>query len=627
MELIKNALCRNTVCLLLISAAVLAVYFNAVDAPFVLDDPNIVERNIKLRDIGNFLDARELFGARPLVNLSFALDYHIAGLDVELFHVSNFLIHILNAFLVFFLARLVFALSLPDETENFSIRCAAPFFAAALFALHPVQSQAVIYISQRAALMACFFYLLAVICFILARRLQTQKQPAYQYGPLLGLCLVFALCAFLSKKNAASIPLAILLAELLFFDNSWAGWKKKLPVLIGLVALISLAFLWFAGAFKVDLAQLPGRIDRLTRETTDVSRWQYFCTQLTVILLYLKLIVFPKGLSIDHGHPMNDGFFEGATPYAFLILLGLLVFAFMSAKRDKILSFGILWFFIALSVESGIIPIRDAMFEHRVYLAFPGVAILSAHLLVKILARKETALILTSLFILTAFALTSFARTHVWESELTLWADAVNKAPHNARAWNNYGNALMSRGRIREAADAYQASVSANPYYSKPYCNMGKIHAQNGRLEKAEELFRKSLSLDSGFAEAHNNLAIVYATKGDMEKGIYHFNEALKFDKNRPLTHYNLGKAYLDANQPQEALAHLLHSIKLKPDIQPRAYYLTGAAYAAQNNREKAAEWVRKARERGLNRIMENVRRDPRFDKCRETVLDALNGP
>ncbi len=627
MEFIKSALCKNTVCLLIISAAVLGVYFNAVDAPFVLDDPNVVERNIKLRDISRFFTPGELFSARPLVNLSFALDYRIAGLDVELFHITNFLIHILNAFLVFFLARLVFTLSIPGETGNFSIRCAAPFFAAALFALHPVQSQAVIYISQRAALMACFFYLLAVICFILARRLQTQKQPAYQYGPLFGLCLVFAICAFLSKKNAASIPLAILLAELLFFDNSWAGWKKKLPVIIGLVALISLAFLWFAGAFKGDLSHLPGRIDRLTRETTDISRWQYFCTQLTVILLYLKLIIFPKGLSIDHGHPVNDGFFEGFTPYAGLILLGILVLAFRAARQHKVPAFAVFWFFIALSVESSIIPIRDAMFEHRIYLAFPAAGILSAYILVKILSRKETALILASLFILAVFAMTSFSRTYTWENELTLWADAVNKAPHNARAWNNYGNALMHEGRIRAAAEAYQAAVSANPRYSKPYCNMGKIHAQNGRLEKAEDLFLKSLSLDPRFAEAHNNLAIVYATRGKMEKGIYHFEKTLKFDRSRPLTHFNLGKAYLDANQPQKSLAHLLQAIKLKPDIRARAYYLAGAAYAVQNQPEKAAEWVQKAMQRGLEQAVDDVKQDPRFSQCRKAVLDKLSGP
>ena len=626
MEIIKNALCKNTVCFLIISAAVLAVYINAVDAPFVLDDPNVVERNIKLRDISNFFNIKELFGARPLVNLSFALNYRIAGLEVEIFHISNFLIHILNAILVFFLARLVFTLSLPEETENFSTRCAAPFFAAALFALHPIQSQAVIYISQRAALLACFFYLLAVICYILARRLQIQKRPVYKYGPLFALCLLFALCAFLSKKNTASIPLAILLAELLFFDNSWAGWKKKLPVIIGLVAIISFGFLWFAGAFKGDLAHLPGRIDRLTRETTDVSRWQYFCTQLTVILLYLKLIVFPKGLSIDHGHPMNDGFFEGFTPYAFLILLGILVFAFMSARRYKVLSFGILWFFIALSVESSILPIRDAMFEHRVYLAFPGVSILSAYCLVKILPRKETALILASLFILAVFALTSFSRTHAWENELTLWEDAVNKAPHNSRAWNNYGNALMRRGRVQSAANVYQRAISENPRYSRPYCNLGKIYAQNGRPGKAEELFLKSLKLDSRFAEAHNNLAIVYATMGDMEKGIHHFEAALKFDKNRPLTRYNLGKAYLDASQPQEALAHLLQAIRMKPDIRPRAYYLAGAAYAAQNKPGKAAQWVEKAMQKGLEEAVADVKQDPRFSQCRKAVLDKLSG-
>jgi len=629
MNTMTNLLCRKTVCFLIIAAAVLAVYIQVINAPFVLDDPKVVERNIKIRDLSNFVQLKEAFSARPLVNFTFALNYWTGGLNVRIYHVTNIVIHILNAILVYFLTGLIFSISHKNEAvghNSISIKCLAPFFASALFALHPIQSQAVIYISQRAALMACFFYLLSVILYMLARRLKIEKQKKYTQWLFFILCTFFALMAFLSKKNAASLPLMILMLELVFFNDSRVEWKKKLPVVLGIIILMVLCFAWFAGAFKGDISSLLQRVDLLTREKTDVSRWQYLCTQFTVILLYLRLIIFPKGLNIDHGYPIKNGFFDDATPVSFLILLCVIILTLVYTKRYKMLCFGILWFLIALSVESSIIPIRDAMFEHRVYLAFPGMSIIFAYLMIRIMPEKEPTKIFIGGIILLISALFTFSRAQVWKNDLSLWENAVKNAPHNARAWNNYGNTLINRGQNQAAADAYRQAISAEPEYARPYCNLGKMYAEKGALSQAEKLFLKSVKLDPRFAEAHNNLAITYASRGNLEKGIQYFKNALKNDKNRPHTHYNLGKAYLDTNQPEKALEHLLRAINTLPDIRPRAYYLVGAAYAITNMPDKAAFWVHKARKKGLDQCIEDIKRDPRFDSCRKEVLAILAG-
>jgi Tfp pilus assembly protein PilF len=534
-----------------------------------------------------------------------------------------------NAMLVYFMAAMVFAMGLPEEKstdENkFSVKCLAPFFSAALFALHPIQTQPVIYISQRAALMACFFYLLSVLFFMMGRSRQITSRGKWQHWFFFAGCIIFAIMAFLSKKNAASLPLAILMAEFIFFDNTLEGWKRKLPVILGLVIIISLAFAWFAGVFNGDLSGLWQRMDRLTRETADVGRWQYLCTQFTVILLYLKLIVFPKGLNIDHGYPMKNGFFEGITPIAFVLILGVIILSLVYSKRYKILSFGVLWFFIALSVESSILPIRDAMFEHRVYLAFSGVSILFAYFLCLVMPGKKRAAITVATIILIASVVTVCLRAQTWQSELSLWHDSTKKAPDNARAWNNYGNALVENGNKQTAALAYQKAISANSSYSKPYCNLGKIYAEQGRLEKAEQLFLQSIKLDPGFAEAHNNIAIIYTIKKNPEKGIEHFEKALKFDRQRPMTHYNLGKALLDQNNPEKALEHFLLAVSMQPDIDPMVYYLAAVSWALIDNPEKAAIWINQAREKGLDKSENFVKKDPRFEKHRNTVLEILS--
>jgi tetratricopeptide (TPR) repeat protein len=629
MEAVKNLLCRKTVCFLIIASAVAAAYGPAINAPFVLDDPRVVERSLKIRDISNFFDFRELFSARPLVNLSFAINYEISGLDVRTYHITNLAIHVANAMLVYFLAAMVFALGLPEKKstgENkFSVKCLAPFFAAALFALHPIQTQPVIYISQRAALMACFFYLLSVLFFMMGRSRQIAASGKLQHWLFFAGCVIFAIMAFLSKKNAASLPLAILMVEFIFFDNTLEGWKKKLPVILGLVIVISLAFAWFAGAFNGDLSGLWHRVGRLTRETADVGRWQYLCTQFTVILLYLKLIVFPAGLNIDHGYSMKGGFFEGITPIAFVLITGVIILSLVYSKRYKIISFGVLWFFIALSVESSILPIRDAMFEHRIYLAFPGICMIFAYLLNIAVSEKEFAKTGFGAVIFIACILTVFSRAQTWQSELSLWQDSAQKAPHNARAWNNYGNALVENDRKQAAAYAYQKAIDGNPFYARPYCNLGKIFAEQGKLDQAEQLFLKSIELDPKFAEAHNNLAIVYTIKKNSEKGIEHFEKALKFDRQRPMTHYNLGKALLDQNNPEKALEHFLLAVSMQPDIDPMVYYLAAVSWALIDNPEKAAIWINQAREKGLDKSENFVKKDPRFEKHRNTVLEILS--
>jgi Tfp pilus assembly protein PilF/drug/metabolite transporter superfamily protein YnfA len=331
------------------------------------------------------------------------------------------------------------------------------------------------------------------------------------------------------------------------------------------------------------------------------------------------------GFNIDHDYPMKSGFFEDATPIAFCLLLGAITLAVLYRKKYKLLSFGILWFFIALSVESSILPIRDAMFEHRVYLAFPGISILLSFILTQTLPIKKTCKICICGAIILGCTVITYSRAKVWTSELSLWQDASQKAPHNARAWNNYGNALIANGQKDQAADAFQNAIIVNPEYARPYCNLGKFYAEKGDLTKSEKLFLKSIELDPKFAEPHNNLAINYASSGNLEKGIQHFQKSLKINPNIAHTHYNMGKVYLDADQPEEALKHFLRATSLNPDLNPMVYYLTAAAYASMNQPESAAQWVTEAIKRGIDQSIEHIKTDPRFASCRESVLSKIS--
>ena len=147
MRIAQNRWLEKFIFLVCLSAVILAAYIDGIDAPFVLDDPRVVERALKIRDLSNFLDFKQAFTARPLVNFSFALNYEMAGLDVKIYHLTNIILHILTTILVFFLAGQIFPLAdgaiRPEAPGRPDFRL-APYFTAALFALHPIQSQAVI---------------------------------------------------------------------------------------------------------------------------------------------------------------------------------------------------------------------------------------------------------------------------------------------------------------------------------------------------------------------------------------------------------------------------------------------------------------------------------------------------
>ena len=270
-------------------------------------------------------------------------------------------------------------------------------FTALIFVAHPIQTQAVAYICQRYASLAALFYMLSVLFYLKGRMVQRSSIPRKITGENMGqqvvrpsrsgitvqmlalysLCILSGVLAFLSKQTAASLPLAILLVEVMCIDSSWAGWKKKLPWLGLALLLLVVAVLLVSGklAGTGSFGELLEDISRETRETETISRWNYLCTQFTVVTTYIRLLFLPLGQNADPVVPFKTGFFDGLTPLAFLFLLALMVFAIRVRKKMPAVTFGIFWFFITLLVESSVIPIKDAMFEHRLYLPMFGFAI------------------------------------------------------------------------------------------------------------------------------------------------------------------------------------------------------------------------------------------------------------
>ncbi len=561
---VKSRCLRYLPAVILICFVAVAIYSNTFQSPFVFDDQPTIQENAKIRNPGNFFTPDVLRSPRPLVDFTFALNYHFGKLRVFGYHLVNLFIHIANGILVFFLSRMLFRkLSGMDDPDSFL----AALFAALIFIAHPLQTQAVTYIAQRYAAMAAFFYLAAVLSYILARDVKSAQNPLTRYGFFLA-SFFSGVLAFLSKQNSASLPLAILLVEYVCYDQSRRGWGKKLVLILPGVALCGFVYAYNMGLFRqeIQFATLLEDVSEMARETQGISRWRYLCTQFNVISIYIRLLLIPIHQNLDYLYPFKNGFFDGATPYAFIFLSGILFAAGWIRKKIPVVFLGILWFFVTLSVESSIIPIRDALFEHRLYLPMFGFSLILGHGGNRLLAKWRPWGYVGMLLILILLSVSTFYRNAIWRDEVSLWSDVATKNPSNFRALANLGIAYQDRGEIKAALANYDAAIRLSPDYYVVLYDKGVLLGQMGRTEEAIALFNEALRIKPNYAKALVNLGVAVARKGDSGKAIAYLQQALTIQPDSFEANLNLATIFANNGKLESAADHYLRALRMEPD-------------------------------------------------------------
>ncbi len=576
------------------------VYSNIYSSPFVFDDHGRIVKRGAIRDLAHYATLQQLLSPRSLVDVTFALNYKLGKLSVSGYHFINLLVHIMNGFIVYFLALGLFnQISLsskpPTSSDIEFFRSSIPLISlltALIFVVHPIQTQAVTYTVQRYASMAAMFYMATVLFYLMGRRAQQPSMSA----ALFILSFLSGLLAFLCKENTASLPGIILLTEYLLFDRTWKGWKKKIPW-FALSFSIWIIFVLFVLLFSNGAARgeaLFEDVSGLMKETETVSRWRYLCTQFNVIVIYIKLLFLPVGQNLDHLYAFKKGFFDGYTPFAFLFLVGLAVIGILNLKKGPIIPFAIFWFFLTLSVESSIIPIRDALFEHRVYLPMFGFALLVAYLIVSLSAYQQSLAILLSLFIVLSLGTMTLLRNHVWRDGLTLWSDVVSKNPLNPRAHNSLGSALAEQGRLEEAASRFSKALRIMPEYVDALNNIGSAEGRMGKPKEAVIHFSEALRIDPDYGEAHYNKGIVLERLGNFDLAVTHLQEAVRIKPDYWEALNSLGSIRMKQGRLHEAERLTLEALRFNPDY-AGAHNNLGSALARQGKRKDAMEHFLKA--------------------------------
>jgi tetratricopeptide (TPR) repeat protein len=546
----------------LIAVAVLVVYGRTFSAPLLFDDAFSITHNPSIRSLwpltSVFAPPSECTVAgRPFANLTFALNYAVGGTHVTGYHMVNLLFHLCAALLLYGVVRRTLAgIGKPnDGVERFRRRLAenAPtvaLFAALVWAVHPVATASVTYLSQRTEVLMGMFYLGTLYAFIRGVAESSRRWMAASIAA----CYL----GVLSKEGMVTAPVAVLLYDRTFVAGSFAAALKRRWSY----------YLAVAGIWLVLAVLMVGLKDRAVGFGLGVPWWIYAWTECGAVLRYAWLSLWPSPLVFDYGAIFVVGFAEGLPAAVGLLpAVGVTVWALYRAPAA---GFVAAMFFLLLAPTSSVVPIAtQPIAENRIYLASAAIVTL----VVMGLFCFNRALARVGLGVAALlFGLLTLQRNELFRDPLGLWEDNARKRPQNPRSHAILGEMLYERRRLPEAKAAFEHALRLKPDYHEAHNNLGTTLYQLGQPQAAKVHLEEALRLEPKYASAHNNLANLLLQTGDVAGAVRHGEEALRLyaqpgrlQPDLAETHNNLGNAKLYQGQVAAALAHYLQAVEQKP--------------------------------------------------------------
>lgn len=588
---------QNIAIVLLFFFIGLCIYSNTYQSPFVLDDRvNIVDYpNIRLTEL-TFDNIYTTFFKgkcrnRPVANITFAFNYYFHRYNLFGYHLVNNLIHIFNGILLFFLFKHTLVSDSRDEEKNKSTLNSytmVAFSASLLWLVNPLQTQAVTYIVQRMTSIATLFYILSLLMYVKGRQ-NTKKTSKYSF---FAISFLSALLSFGSKEIAATLPVVIVLYELFFIRNFKINWSKQYLCLalfaIAVIVSISLFFLGNAPMERV----LSGYAAR------DFTLTQRVLTEFRVVVFYLSLLFFPhpSRLNLEHDFPLSYSLINPATTiFSIGFIVAMLVFAICFSKKQRLLSFAILWYLGNLVLESSVIGL-EIIFEHRVYLpsaflCLAVVVIIDEHI------RQANIKVAIILILISALSFWTYERNSIWKNQETLWADCTKKAPKKVRPLHAYAYALLQNGKYGDSIVQLNKVLDIEPNHLASHINLGEAfyHLQKypesikyflkaiefepenarstaflgaafynyGNIDKAEEYYKKAIILDPDFSEMYKRLGLIWADQNLWSKASDFFYRAVKTNPNNDEIHFQMANIYKHQKKYDSAIKHYNRAIEL----------------------------------------------------------------
>jgi Flp pilus assembly protein TadD len=579
-----------------------AAYGRTFSVPLLFDDRAAIIDNPTIRHWSTALGppADTTATGRPVLNLSLALNYALGGTAPGSYHALNLAIHALAGLTLFGIVRRTLARRListvgrvipqspyaeSDPTER-RVKDNAPCQAggsestalalavALLWALHPLQTEAVTYVIQRAESLMGLFYLLTLYCFI--RGTEPDGHPRAWFTLSIAACLLSAA----TKEVTVSAPLIVLLYDRTFAAGSFReAWRRRRGLYVGLAAT------WLPLAALV--AGAGWNRNGMVGFDVGIAPWTYWLTQFEAVSRYLWLSVWPHPLVFEYSAAWMGRPAEVAV-YA-LLVTGLAVAVIVALWRRPVPGFLGACFFAVLAPTS-VMPSRIQMIvEHRMYLALAAVTtlgVIGIHAVLKSRSWLVFGALALGLGVLTA------RRNDDYRSELAIWKDTTAKRPGNAVAYFNLANALLEiPGHLDDAIAQYEEALRLKPDYAEAHNSLGFAWAQMpGHLDDARAQFEAALRLDPNSAGAHTNLGNVWsATPGRVNDAIAEYETALRLNPAYAEAHFNLGQAFLKiSGRLNDAVSHFEAVVRLRPDYAP-GWHSLGLSWYQLGNLSAAA--------------------------------------
>jgi protein O-mannosyl-transferase len=545
-----------------------AAYSNSFNNEFIFDDRNTIIENPFIRK----LDLTQIWNmsqGRFIGFLSFALNFHFHKFEVSGFHITNLTIHILNAMLVAWLVLQILSLPVFKKDRLFQNRYIFSFLAALLFVSHPIQMQSITYIVQRFTSFSALFYLLSLNLYLKARLLQLIKYTFWSVIILIFSGFSLSL-AVLTKETSYTYPLIVILIEIMLIQPNWRiNLKSKTHQLLLLLVAILVLF----GFFIYDFDDIFRPKYAYALDST-ITSYTYLITQFGIILSYIKLMFLPINQMLDHGRILLSTPFQVGVIMPLFIHIGIIFAGIKLFPKYRLLSFGIFWFYITLSVESSIIPIEDLMVEHRLYLPSVGFFIFVLFAIYYLMrGRFIYLLVIFILCISSGFAYMTWERNLVWRNAFSVWDDNISKAPDNPRPYNSRGIEYSKRGDNDLALKDFNRVLELNPNYVNALGNRSKHYEMIGEFEIAIKDYSHAINVDKkNLHRWHSKRSRLYHLLKKYDAAADDLSQAISI---KPLyLQYYLarGKIYFDMGDMVNALNNYNMIIQLNRDYAPAVF-------------------------------------------------------
>jgi len=622
------------------------VYHNALNNPFQYDDQISIEENSYLRKAGVI---RDIFthpgyyvkitkpGAghyRPLLFITFLLNYRLGGLNVVGYHLINLVFHIGSAFMLFLIVQAVASIvedkpprynqpvaagdvaagdvaaqdvAAQDVAAGFSLRSTPVFIALAsalIFAVHPFNSEVVNYITARSSVMSGFFYLLAFYCWVQFRNVAAGFSLRDQGGiprnlkvattPYYLTSLLAFLLGMLTKEVVITLPVVLWLYDLYFYRSS-PGTHGTQAKACGYIYLLNwrtyIAYLPFFLLVAIPYIVLRMSFTGAMFPTFKRDLLTQFYTEIPVLVKYIRLFFLPVGLNVDHYVSIYSGPSLPVMISSFFLILfiAVAIYLYRAEKIEwRIVSFFVIWFLIVL-LPTTVIPLNAIMQENRGYLAAAGMAgVLGIALGQVAVAAGDVAagFSLRSVnvagvkyailgLLLLSFSLTTLHRNSLWGDRISLWSDAVSKSPLSANAHVNLGVGYAAKGMYRKGERELLTALRLDdPPPFDIHLNLGSIYHTTGRLDTALKEYQKASGIQPGDFRPHYGLGVLYQQKEDLEAAIKEYKKVIELNPNDFRTYHNLGVLHQNNSDYDTAIRYYKKALSINPDYAKSAFNL-----------------------------------------------------